>query len=142
MSALPLTYLAVVSVQVLQLADITQGDPLRQRLRAHVRRGKGRQAVRRICKEEEMFATRAISSSQLWSLSLNGGPGPPARTDVLLVVLALCGDRLLRGAAAVLRAATHAVRQSIHLLERFEPTHTGADELRGKPGKKDSRDCL
>lgn len=45
-------YLAMVSVQVPQLADIAQGDPLRQRLRTHVRRGKGRQAVRRICKKK------------------------------------------------------------------------------------------
>lgn len=32
------------------------------------------------------------------------------------MVLALRSYRLLRGAAAVLRAATHAVRQTIHLL--------------------------
>lgn len=42
----------MVSVQVPQLAEISQCDPLRQRLRAHVRRGEGRQAVRRICKKK------------------------------------------------------------------------------------------
>lgn len=51
------TYLAMVSVQVPQLADIAQGDPLRQSLRAHVRRGKGRQAVRRICKRKRLKPT-------------------------------------------------------------------------------------
>lgn len=45
------TYLAVVSVEAPQLADIAQGDPLRQRLRTHVRRREGGQAVRRVCEQ-------------------------------------------------------------------------------------------
>lgn len=40
----------------------------------------------------------------------------PVHTDVLLVVLALCSNRLLRGAVAMLGAATQAVRHTIHLL--------------------------
>lgn len=45
----------------------------------------------------------------------------PVLTYVLLVVLALCSHRLLGGAVTVLRAATQAVRHTIHLMQRFEP---------------------
>lgn len=43
------TYLAVVSVESLQLLDVSHADALRQRMSAQVRRGKWRQGVRCIC---------------------------------------------------------------------------------------------
>lgn len=46
-----MTYLAVVSVECLQLLDIIHVDALRQRLAAQVRRGKWGQGVGRICIE-------------------------------------------------------------------------------------------
>ena len=48
-------------------------------------------------------------------------------TYVLLVVLALSSHGLLWSAATVLRAPTQAVRHTVHLLQRFEPTHTGEE---------------
>lgn len=44
-------------------------------------------------------------------------------TDILLVLLALSGHRLVRSAAAVLRASTQAVRHAVHLLQRLKPAH-------------------
>lgn len=41
----------MVSVQVLEFLDITHGDALGQRRSAQVRRGKGRQGVRCICRK-------------------------------------------------------------------------------------------
>lgn len=49
-------------------------------------------------------------------LQIDGTQLAPVHTDVLLMVLALCSHRLLRGAVAMLRAATQAVRHTIHLL--------------------------
>lgn len=46
------THLTVVSVQRFQLLDVTHVDALGQRLGAHVKRGKLRQGVRRICKDK------------------------------------------------------------------------------------------
>lgn len=48
------TYLTMVSVQVLEFLDITDGDPLGQRRSAQVRRGKGRQGVRCICRKTRL----------------------------------------------------------------------------------------
>lgn len=55
----------------------------------------------------------------IWSVCrqmIHGTQLAPVHTDVLLMVLALCSYRLLRGVITMLRAATQAVRHTIHLL--------------------------
>ena len=54
-------YLAVVSVECLQLLDIIHADALRQRLGAQVRSGKLRQGVGRICMKEKSRQVSLIS---------------------------------------------------------------------------------
>lgn len=56
----------------------------------------------------------SISDYNLKHLHIHGLAA--VHTDVLLMVLALCSYRLLRGAVTMLRAATQAVRHTIHLL--------------------------
>lgn len=52
-----MTYLAVVSVECLELLDIIHVDALRQRLGAQVRRGEWRQGVSRICTKQKTGVT-------------------------------------------------------------------------------------
>lgn len=85
-----------------------------------------RKVHKRTFKKEEV----QLSDAELGDLTLkhhlqadscSGSPAAPVCTYVLLVMLALGGHRLLRGAAAVLGAATQAVRHAVHLLQGLEP---------------------
>lgn len=54
----------MVSVEAPQLADIAQGDSLRQRLRTHVGRREGGQAVRRVCEQRRWKPALDVSSTE------------------------------------------------------------------------------
>lgn len=77
------TYLTMVSVQVLEFLDITHGDPLGQRRSAQVRRGKGRQGVRCICRKtrlkqvSDILVTATTCVSIYWSRLRGSTRGRP-----------------------------------------------------------------
>lgn len=89
-----MTYLAVVSVEGLQLLDIIHVDALRQRLGAQVRRGKWRQGVGCVCMKQRGRQVSLISLAQTYThthtLRNSGG------RNYMKTVTAVCVDHGVR----------------------------------------------